>query len=115
MSTRYPTKFAPADWHMSNHVVASSAERQQSIARDVREQSKRVQNETGQLGYFLNETLDLYNKTCFDTDNKTRWTQHSTNTNLDGRIRDISDWKETLTRTLADTDNEIEKVIEIIS
>ena len=62
-------------------------------------------------------TRSLRNKTCFDTDNKTRWTQHSTDTNLDGRIRDISDWKETMTRTLTDTDNEIEKVqnIEIIS
>lgn len=91
MNSRYPTKFAPADWHTSNHVIASSAERQQSIARDVREQSKIVQNET---------------------DNKTRWTQHNTNTKLDGRIGDVSDWKETLTRTLTDTENEIEKMTE---
>ncbi len=47
MSNKYPTKFAPADWNTSNHLIASSAERQQSIAREVREQSKILQNETG--------------------------------------------------------------------
>ncbi len=44
------------------------------------------------------------------TDNKTRWTQHDTNTKLDGRISDITQWKETLSRTLTDTEKNIEKV-----
>ncbi|XP_064382197.1 tektin-2-like [Halichondria panicea] len=91
MNSKYPTKFAPADWHTSNHMIASSAERQQSIARDVREQSKIVQ---------------------IETDNKTRWTQHDTNTKLDGRISEITQWKENLSRTLTDTEKEIEKLTE---
>ena len=52
MSKKYPTKFAPGDWHTSNFVISSSAERQQSIARDVRQQSKIVRNQTGEKGVF---------------------------------------------------------------
>ena len=44
---RSPTKFAPADWHTSNHMVASSAERQRTISHDVRQESQKIRNETG--------------------------------------------------------------------
>ena len=44
------------------------------------------------------------------TENKTRWTQHDTDTRLVNRIGDVTNWKDTLTRTLTDTEKEIEKV-----
>lgn len=89
-ATQY-RKFAPSDWHLSNFTIASSAERQRSIAHDVRQQSQRLRNET---------------------ESKTQWTQHSTDTNLQSRIGDIHNWKDTLEKTLADTETEIDKLSE---
>lgn len=48
---------------------------------------------------------------CVFADNKTRWTQHDTNTKLAVRIRSITEWKDTLSRTLSNTEEEIDKVI----
>ena len=42
-----PTKYAPEDWHTSNIVIQTSAERQRGITHDVRQQSNRTRNETG--------------------------------------------------------------------
>ena len=44
------------------------------------------------------------------TENKTRWTQHSTDTKLGQRIGDIHSWRETLEKTLQDTETEINTV-----
>ena len=46
---RSPTKFAPADWHTANFVIASSSERQRTTAHDVRQQSQRLRNDTGRV------------------------------------------------------------------
>ena len=44
---RSPTKFAPADWHTSNFLVSSSAERQRAAAHSIRQESHRLSNDTG--------------------------------------------------------------------
>ena len=41
------------------------------------------------------------------TANQTKWDQHDNTTHLDNRIDDITKWKETLERCLAETDAEI--------
>ncbi len=41
------TKYAPADWHVSNSVIQSTAERQRNTAHDFRQQSNTERNETG--------------------------------------------------------------------
>lgn len=51
-----------------------------------------------------------YNSYGFTAENKTRWTQHDNDTRLDGRIGDIQSWMETLSKTLGDTEEEINKV-----
>lgn len=86
-----PTKFAPSDWKTSNHVIASSAERQRSTAHDIRQQSQRLRN---------------------DTENCTLWTQHDNDTRLDIRTGEIQNWIDTLTKTLHDTEEEIDKLSE---
>ena len=43
------TKYAPSDWHTSNSVIRSTAERQRSTTHDVRNLSYRARNETGMM------------------------------------------------------------------
>ena len=47
---------------------------------------------------------------AYFTENKTRWTQHDNDTRLDVRIGDIHNWMDTLSKTLHDTEEEIDKV-----
>ena len=42
------TRYAPADWHTANTVIATSAERQRGATHDIRQQSYRLRNETGE-------------------------------------------------------------------
>ena len=57
MAAVSPTKFAPADWHLSNFVISSSAERQRGATHDVRQQSQKLRNETGERGKQLSFLL----------------------------------------------------------
>ena len=43
-------------------------------------------------------------------ENKTRWTQHDSDTLLEVRIGDIQNWMDTLSKTLHDTEEEIDRV-----
>ncbi|EDO37357.1 predicted protein, partial [Nematostella vectensis] len=81
-----PPRFAVSDWHTSNQIIRTNAERQREASHRVRQESRFLRNET---------------------DNHTRWTQHDSNTKLEKRIDDINDWKRSLERCLAETDNEI--------
>ena len=47
---------------------------------------------------------------CLRAENKTRWTQHDNDTRLDVRIGGIHNWMDTLSKTLQDTEEEIDKV-----
>ena len=40
-------------------------------------------------------------------ENVTQWTQHSTDISLKERVADIQTWRQTITKTLQDTENEI--------
>ena len=83
---KLPPRFAVSDWHTSNQIIRTNAERQRDSSHRVRQESRFLRNET---------------------DNHTRWTQHDSNTKLEKRIHDINNWKKSLERCLAETDNEI--------
>ena len=86
MAALSPTKYATADWHTSNFVIQSSAERQRSVAHTIRQQSEVLRN---------------------DTENRTRWTQHTSNTSVQNRVGEIENWVKTLEKTLTDVEKEI--------
>lgn len=83
---KIPPRFAVSDWHTSNTIIRTNAERQRDASHRVRQESRFLRNET---------------------DNHTRWTQHDSNTKLEKRIHDINNWKKSLERCLAETDAEI--------
>lgn len=83
---KIPPRFAVSDWHTSNTIIRTNAERQRDSSHRVRQESRFLRNET---------------------DNHTRWTQHDSNTKLEKRIHDINNWKRSLERCLAETDAEI--------
>ncbi len=83
------THFAPSDWHTNNHLLATNAERLRDGSHANREDSKHLRNETY---------------------NKTDWGIHDNTTRLSNRIDDIEKWREILEKTLADTDEEINKL-----
>ena len=74
-AAQYPSRYAPRDWTTANLMMSSSAERQRGTSTDTRQQSQQLRNLT---------------------ENKTRWTQHETETNLQDRVKDITTWKNTL-------------------
>jgi len=84
-----PPRYALSDWHTSNRLLRSNAERLRNSSHTVRQEARRLTNET---------------------DNHTRWTQHDSNTKLEKRIDDINEWKESIERCLNDTDREIEEL-----
>lgn len=86
-ANKLPPRYAVSDWHTSNKIVRTNAERLRNASHDVRQEARRLRNET---------------------DCHTRWTQHDTNTKLEKRIDDINEWKEALERCLGDTHKEIE-------
>lgn len=83
------THFAPSDWHTNNHLLATNAERLRDNSHLNREDAKYLRNETY---------------------NKTEWGTHDNTTRLSNRIDDIEKWRETIEKTLADTDEEIAKL-----
>ncbi|XP_074636417.1 tektin-2-like [Acropora palmata] len=83
---KIPPRFAVSDWHTSNTVIRTNAERQRDASHRVRQESRFLRNET---------------------DNHTRWTQHDSNTKLEKRIYDINSWKRSLERCLAESDAEL--------
>lgn len=76
----------PSDWFTSNYSISTNAERQRSASHQVRQESRYLRNET---------------------DNQTKWDQHSNNVRLSDRVDVIRKWKEILEKTLADIDKEI--------
>ena len=85
-SKKVPPRYAVSDWHTSNKILRTNAERLRNASHDVRQEARRLRNET---------------------DNHTRWTQHDSNTKLEKRIDDINEWREALERCLDDTQREI--------
>merc|ERR1719474_854632 len=86
VASKPATHFAPSDWHTNNHLIASNAERLRGNSHNNRQDSSQLRNET-------------YNRTA--------WGIHDNTTRLSNRIDDIEKWRETLEKTLRDTDQEI--------
>ncbi|XP_022092218.1 tektin-B1-like [Acanthaster planci] len=86
------THFAPSDWHTNNHLLATNAEKLRDGSHDTRQSSHQLRNET-------------YNRTA--------WGIHDSTTRLSNRIDDIEKWRETLEKTLADTDEEIARLAQM--
>ena len=80
------TRYQPPDWFTSNYTISTNAERQRDASHQVRQESRYLRNET---------------------DNQTKWDQHSNNVRLADRVDTIRKWKEILEKTLADIDKEI--------
>lgn len=83
---RPTTRFQPPDWFTSNYTISTNAERQRDASHQTRQESRFLRNET---------------------DNQTKWDQHSNNVRLADRADHIRQWKEILEKTLADLDKEI--------
>ncbi|XP_071117343.1 tektin-2-like [Haliotis cracherodii] len=88
---RPTTRYQPPDWFTSNYTISTNAERQRDASHQVRQEGRFLRNET---------------------DNQTKWDQHSNNVRLADRVDDIRKWKEILEKTLADTDREIADLTE---
>jgi len=88
-ASNLPPKYALSDWHTSNKLLRSNAERLRDSSHTIRQEARKLTNET---------------------DSHTRWTQHDTNTKLEKRIDDINEWREALERCLSETDKEIEQL-----
>lgn len=84
---KLPPRYAVSDWHTSNKILCTNAERLRDSTHTIRQEARRLRNET---------------------DNHTRWTQHDSNTKLEKRIDDINEWRESLEKCLNDMDKEIE-------
>ena len=83
---KLPPRFSVPDWHTSNNTIRTNAERQIEASHRIRQDSRFLRNET---------------------ENHTRWTQHDSNTKLEKRIDDVNDWRKSLERCRAETDQEI--------
>jgi len=79
-------RFNVADWHDSNNFINTNAERSRDASHTIRQEAR---------------SLDLI------TANQTKWDQHDNETRLDDRINDINEWNKVITRTIADTEEEI--------
>ena len=84
-----PPRYAVSDWHTSNKILRTNAERLRYASHDIRQDARKLRNET---------------------ENHTRWTQHASDTKLEKRIDDINEWKEVLERCMENTRKEIESL-----
>ncbi|XP_050400773.1 tektin-2 [Patella vulgata] len=83
---RPTTRFQPPDWFTNNYTISTNAERQRDASHQVRQEGRFLRNET---------------------DNQTKWDQHSNNVRLADRVDNIRKWKEIMEKSLADLDKEI--------
>jgi len=83
---RSAVRHQPPDWFTNNYTISTNAERQRDASHQTRQEGRYLRNET---------------------DNQTKWDQHSNNVRLGDRVDVIRKWKEILEKTLADIDTEI--------
>lgn len=108
MATLSPTKYATADWHTSNFVIQTSAERQRNVAHTIRQQSEFLRNDTGTFKYSFNHLNVL--TFISSLENRTRWTQHTSDTSVQNRVVEIENWTQMLEKALKDVEKEIDQV-----
>ena len=106
-----PVKYAPSDWHTSNKVLHSSAERQREMSNRVRQESHKTRNETGsQMIVPTYQGLFIFN--FLSQMLQTKWTQHDSDTHLHNRHSDVTDWKNTVDTTFTKTEREMEQLLQ---
>eukprot|EP00794_Sanderia_malayensis_P014263 gene14263-15750_t len=88
---QHPTKYTPEDWHRSNKINYSQAERERRTAEMIRDESARLRQETHIT---------------------TLKTQSDVNKKLDQRILDVDFWKSELDRLHGETDDEINTLLQ---
>ena len=86
-----PPKYLPEEWHHSNKVKYSSAEKERASAERIRDESNRLIHETDQT------TI----RTQSDVDKK-----------LDQRLTDVDYWKSELNRQHGESEAEIEQLLQ---
>ena len=83
---KFPPRYSMSDWHQSNVIVRTTAQRLRDSSHRIRQEGRWLRNES---------------------DNHTRWTQHDSDTRMEERIDDVNTWKKALEKCLKDTDEEI--------
>lgn len=78
-----------SDWHQSNVIVRTTAQRLRDSSHRIRQEGRWLRNES---------------------DNHTRWTQHDSDTRMEERLDDVSTWRKSLEKCLSDTDEEIRRL-----
>jgi len=79
-------RYNVADWHDSNDLISTNAERQRDASHNIRQEVRK---------------LDLV------TANRTKWDQFNNETRLDTKINETNEWMIVISRTIADTEEEI--------
>lgn len=80
-----------SDWHQSNVIVRTTAQRLRDSSHRIRQEGRWLRNES---------------------DNHTRWTQHDSDTRMEERLDDVTTWRKSLEKCLEDTDEEIRRLEE---
>jgi hypothetical protein len=86
-----PKKYLPSEWHNSNKLNYSSAEKERAAAERLREECERLRRET--------DATIVRN-------------QHDTAHKFSQRLRDVDFWKSELQRKLADNASETEVLVQ---
>lgn len=92
LSVKPGCRYTIPDWHTSNLLISTNAERQRLASHQVRQEARNLRNETT---------------------NQTKWEEHDNRTRLSERIDDVDRWKETLARCLCDVDAEIDNLTQM--
>ena len=86
-----PPKYLPAEWHQSNHLNYSTAEKERAASERLRAECERLRKET---------------------EATTIRTQRGNEHKLSQRLRDINFWKEELGTKLAENADEVKQLLE---
>ena len=84
-------KYLPAEWHASNHIIFSNAERQRAAAERICTESNRL---------------------CQETQSTTTKTQQNNEHKLSQRIRDVNFWKQELEKKLVENSEETSQLLD---
>lgn len=86
-----PPKYQPAEWHSTNHLNYSRAEKERASSERLREECERL---------------------CRETEATTARTQRNIEHKLSQRLRDIGFWKEELEKKLAENAEETKLLLD---
>ncbi|XP_027661857.1 tektin-2 [Falco biarmicus] len=92
LSVKPGQRFTLLDWHTNSHLISADAERQRSASHQVRQEARALRNEIN---------------------NQAKWDEHDNQTRLAERISSVNRWKETLDKSLADIDAEIDALAKV--